>query len=226
MNFDKTLVIAAHPDDEVLGCGGLIARQAAAGCPVDVLVITDGTSTQYPGNIDMHQRRTEQLTKACEILGSGSITHWDFPDMRLTENHHLTLNERLSHYIREGEYRQILCHHPFDINLDHRVIFDSVMVATRPIPESSLEGVWSYFTNSSTEWNFSFSGARFIPTVYVDISDFLERKLKALGQYIDEVRDFPHPRSFEAVRSRAMTFGSEVGFHAAEAFHLHWCRIR
>jgi LmbE family N-acetylglucosaminyl deacetylase len=220
----RNLVIAAHPDDEVLGPGGTIALKAMEGEHTSVLIVSEGASAQFDGDLDRVNERAQQLQEACEILGIAHLEHWGYPDMRLADVSHMELNSRLAAYIEDNEIDTIFVHHPFDVNIDHQVVFRSVMVACRPVPGSYVRRLYTYHVNSSTEWNFSAPAERFLPNSYFDITKTLPAKLKALQVYRDELREFPHPRSLQAVEARALTLGSEVGFKAAEAFCLIYAR--
>jgi len=221
---NRLLVIGAHPDDEVLGCGGTIAANAAKGGHTTVLIATEGSGAQNNYNQELMKRRHDQLMKCTGTLGAQEVVHWDYPDMELETVPHLQLNAELQRFIQEGEYEYVLVHHPYDLNRDHQVLFRSVSVACRPTPGSPVNGLLAYHVNSSTDWSMASAAERFAPNVYVDISDFLEIKLKALAVYEEEALDYPHPRSIQAVRDRARVFGSEVGLHAAEGFNLVFLR--
>lgn len=216
----KILVVVAHPDDETLGAGGTIRRLADAGIRVDLLVATDGSSAQFGGDMAARDRRNAHLDKACGILGINRRIVLDFPDMRLDTVPHIELNRAIGKFAAEEDYDTILTHHPGDVNKDHEQVFNSVMVVARPVPGTSLRNVATFFVNSSTEWGAPLANGAFMPNLFVDIDKTIERKIEALVAYEDELRAWPHPRSVEAVRSRARTVGSEVGVGHAEAFQL------
>ncbi|MCK0743674.1 PIG-L deacetylase family protein [Chromohalobacter nigrandesensis] len=219
----RILVIGAHPDDEVLGCGGLLAANADAGGESHVLIVSEGNAAQYGQNEEASKLRHSQLVGAGESLGVSQIFHWDYPDMRLDEVPHIELNSHLQNLISGGGYEFVFTHHPYDVNLDHKVVFQSVLVAVRPTPSCCVKGLFTYHVNSSTEWGMACHTDRFIPNAFLDISNWLDRKLNALSVYKDEIREYPHPRSIKAVRDRARVFGSEVGYEAAEAFGvIYW----
>lgn len=222
----RLLVIAAHPDDEVLGCGGLLAANAAVGGEGSVLVVSEGSSAQNGGEKKAMTRRHDQLLQAAEIVGASEVEHWSYPDMRLDEVPHLELNGALQNYIAEKRFDTVLVHHPFDVNRDHQIVYRSALVACRPAPHSPVDQLFTYHVNSSTEWAFGGPSERFCPTTFVDISSVLDKKLEALAVYEEELREYPHPRSLEAVRNRALVFGSEAGLEAAEAFQLVYSRER
>ncbi len=221
MNFvlgKKILVIGAHPDDEVLGCGGLISANSKKGGITDILITSEGVSAQKNWTKKEQAQRHEQLEEAINFLGANKVFHLKFKDMALNEIPHTELNDSLSGVIHKNNYDYIFTHHPYDVNLDHRIVFDSTLVACRPVAESSISGLFTYFVNSSTEWGIKSPHERFCPTAYLDISNYIDKKLDALRFYKNEIRDFPHPRSCEAVKYKANVFGSEVGYEFAEAF--------
>ena len=219
----KILVIGAHPDDEVLGCGGLLVANNAAGGKSDVLIVSEGTSAQYNGDMVSSHHRHSQLEEASKLLGVNRLWHWDYPDMRLNEVSHIELNSQIQNLISEGCYNYVFTHHPYDVNQDHQVVFRSTIVATRPTPSSSVRGVFTYHVSSSTEWGMAGNTERFVPNAFLDITNWIDIKLEAFGFYLNEIREYPHPRSLKAVKNRASVFGSEVGVEAAEAFAvIYW----
>lgn len=218
------LVIAAHPDDEVLGCGGLLLANASSGGQSHVLVVTEGSAAQHANCEEMSKKRHQQLVDATAILGVQKVVHWDYPDMELDQVSHVELNSRLHEFISEGRYQWVFVHHPHDVNLDHQVLYSSALVACRPTPSCCVKGMMTYHVNSSTEWGFGPSSIRFAPNCFIDIAPYLDKKLQAFNAYTDEIRDYPHPRSLSAIRDRARVYGSEVGSHAAEAFSLIYWR--
>jgi LmbE family N-acetylglucosaminyl deacetylase len=220
--FDKNnvLIIAAHPDDEVLGVGGTIPLIVENGGQVTVLIVTDGSSTQYEGDADIAGRKATSTEEANGLLDTREVIQWGFPDMRLDTVAHVELNQAFEKLLVEGQYDTVFVHHHGDINLDHRLIHESLLVAARPQPGQIVRSVYTYPVNSSTEWGERRPGATFVPNFYVDISATIEKKLDAMACYKDEVREHPHPRSIKALRDRAAVYGSEVGCEYAEAFRL------
>ena len=216
----KTLIIVAHPDDETLGAGGTIKLLTEAGTRVDLLVVTDGSSAQFGNDMAARSRRNAHLEQACDILGIHRCIALDFPDMRLDTVPHIELNQAIGKVVEEEGYDTILTHHPGDVNKDHKQVFNSVMVVARPVPNSRIRNLATFFVNSSTEWGASFADGMFAPNLFMDIDQTIDTKLAAFAAYEDELRSWPHPRSLKAIRSRAQTVGSEVGFCHAEAFQL------
>jgi N-acetylglucosamine malate deacetylase 1 len=214
----KVLVFAAHPDDEVLGMGGTIAVHARHGDVVRVVCVTDGSSSQYPGDTETRERKNAEAKRAAEILGVAHYVHLDLPDMRLDTVAHVDLNRVVEEQVREFAPSVVYTAHP-DVNQDHRALFDSVSVAVRPVPGQAVRRVLTYAPTSSTEWTPA--GANwFVPTWYVDITDTLDRKLEAFRCFATELREYPHPRSDRALRAHAELHGATVGCEYAEPFVL------
>ncbi len=216
----NVLVVAAHPDDEVLGVGGTIPLIKEQGGNVSVVIVTDGSSTQYADDPDILARKQQHAEKANRILGTDELIQWDFPDMRLDTVEHCQLNQAFESLIHQQRFDTVFVQNGDDINMDHQLIYKSVMVATRPLPDQPVNQVLSYQVNSSTEWGGRTQNTIFCPNFFVDISRTLETKLAAMEVYEDELREYPHPRSIQALRQRAMVYGNEVGYESAEPFKL------
>ena len=214
----RVLVIAAHPDDEVLGMGGTIALHAEQGGAVRIVCITDGSSTQYPGDSAIRAQKEAEARQAAGELGVSDYVHLELPDMRLDTLAHVEINAVVEEQIRDFGPQVVYTVHP-DVNRDHRVLFDSVAVATRPTPEQVVRRVLTYGPTSSTEWTPAPLNW-FVPNWLVDISGTLERKLAAFAHYETERRDYPHPRSERAIRAAAEFYGASRGCEYAEPFVL------
>lgn len=218
--FHKVLVIAAHPDDEVLGVGGTISRLVQMGKQVDVLIFTDGSSTQYFNNDAILEDKFGEAKEANDVLGSKVLPRLDFPDMRLDTVAHVDKNIALGKVISSGEYDTIFVQDRTDINKDHNELFESTLVACRPYPGQKVKHLLSYYVNSSTEWGNLLKKAPFNPNVFIDISETVDSKIASMEKYKTEMRDYPHPRSSEAIRNSAKYFGNMIGTAYAEPFHL------
>jgi N-acetylglucosamine malate deacetylase 1 len=214
----RVLVIAAHPDDEVLGMGGTIAVHTDRGDAVRVLVVTDGSSTQYPGDTGIRERKETEALAAAAELGVTDYVHLDLPDMRLDTLAHVDVNRVVEEHVRELEPELVYTVQP-DVNLDHRALFDAVAVATRPTPGHPVRRLLTYAPTSSTEWTPAPLNW-FVPNWYVDVTATLERKVAAFVHYETELRDFPHPRSERAIRATATHHGTACGCEYAEPFVL------
>jgi N-acetylglucosamine malate deacetylase 1 len=214
----RVLVIAAHPDDEVLGMGGTIASYTSRGDTVRVLVVTDGSSSQYPGDEVIRAQKEEEALRAAAELGVEDYVHLDLPDMRLDTLAHVEVNRVVEEHIGDLEPQIVFAAHP-DVNRDHRVLFDSVAVATRPTPGQSVRRLLTYAPTSSTEWTPA-AVNWFVPNWFVDVTETLERKIAAFSHYETERRAYPHPRSERAIRAAASFHGSSCGCEYAEPFVL------
>lgn len=215
----RVLVFAAHPDDEVLGMGGTIAVHAALrGDSVRIVCVTDGSSTQYPGDAAKRAQKEDEARRAAAELGVDDYVHLDLPDMRLDTLAHVEVNRVVEEHVRECAPQVVYTPHP-DVNYDHRVLFDSVGVATRPVPGQAVRRVLTYAPTSSTEWTPAPVNT-FIPSWFVDITETLERKLAAFTHYETEQRPYPHPRSERAIRAAAEFYGASCGCEFAEPFIL------
>jgi N-acetylglucosamine malate deacetylase 1 len=217
------LVVAAHPDDEVLGCGGTLAKFAALGFAVDVSFMSDGVTSRVD-NSAAHRRqldaRKEAATRAAAILGVQNLTFGDFPDNRLDSVALLDITRSIEDLIARIKPDTVLTHHAGDLNIDHRRVHEAVVTACRPQPGHSVRTLLSFEVASSTEWQLGGSAPAFLPNWFEDITATLDRKLAALDAYESELRDWPHPRSRQAVEHMARWRGAMVGVPAAEAFML------
>jgi N-acetylglucosamine malate deacetylase 1 len=212
------LVFAAHPDDEVLGMGGTVAVHTTRGDVVRVVCVTDGSSTQYPGDADKRAQKEEEAQRAAAELGVSDYVHLDLPDMRLDTVAHVDLNRILEEHVRDVGPQVVYTPQP-DVNADHRALFDSVAVATRPSPGHPVRRLLTYAPTSSTEWTPA-PVNWFVPNWFVDVTETLERKLRAFAEYATEQRDYPHPRSERAIRAAAELHGASCGCEYAEPFVL------
>jgi LmbE family N-acetylglucosaminyl deacetylase len=215
----RVLVLAAHPDDEVLGMGGTVAMHAQwRGDTVRIVCVTDGSSTQYPGDAAKRAQKEEEARRAAAELGVTDYVHLDLPDMHLDTLAHVEVNRVVEEHVRDLRPQVVYTPQP-DVNLDHRALFDSVAVATRPSTGQSVRRLLTYAPTSSTEWTPAPLNW-FVPNWFVDVSETLERKLAAFAHYATEQRPYPHPRSERAIRAAAELHGSACGCEYAEPFVL------
>jgi LmbE family N-acetylglucosaminyl deacetylase len=219
------LVVAAHPDDEVLGCGGTIAHHADQGDLVRVLIVAEG-ATSRQGRRDRAQAANEltNLAQAAQIastiLGAVDLELMDLPDNRLDCIDRLDLIKQIEERIAKHKPQVVYLHHAGDVNVDHRRLHEAVITACRPIPGQSVRRLLSFEVASSTEWQPPGSAPAFHPNWFVDISSQWERKCLALEAYASEMRPWPHARSIESLEHLARWRGAQVGVEAAEAFCL------
>lgn len=219
----KVLVIAAHPDDEVLGAGGTIARLSSEGKIVDVLIVTDGSSSQYSDsdNLDEIINRKKRETRECaDLLGVRNIYYGGLPDMKLDAVSHIDINKVIEKIIEEVRPDTVFTHFWGDVNVDHQNVYKSTLVAVRPLMNQIVKRLYCYRVPSSTEWTPSKPDTMFVPNVFVDISGFEETKYKAFSCYCTEMRDYPHPRSIRYLRETDIAAGLQVGISSAELFML------
>ena len=223
--LNRVLVVAAHPDDEVLGCGGTIARHADAGDQVQVLIVAEGATSRQEQR-DRLQANDElsalaqAAQKAGSILGAAGVEILDLPDNRLESLDRLDLIKRLEQRIDRHQPHVVYVHHAGDVNVDHRRLHEAVITACRPTPGQPVRRLLSFEVASSTEWQPPGSAPSFQPNWFVDITSQWPRKREALAAYASEMRAWPHARSIEALEHLARWRGAQVGVEAAEAFCL------
>ena len=220
----SVLVVAAHPDDEILGCGGTIARLAREGHQVRIAILAEGISSRYahredadPGQL---QHLHAQAQQAGNKVGAREVVLCKLPDNRLDTVPLLEVVKLVEELVARFRPEVIYTHHPGDLNVDHGVVHRAVLTATRPVAGQCVSEIYAFEVPSSTEWAFQRLGPSFRPNVFVDITKTLETKIDALACYDTEMRKFPHPRSAEALRAIATRWGSVVGLPAVEAFEL------
>ena len=223
--MNQVLVVAAHPDDEVLGCGGTIARHADYGDQVQVLIVVEGsTSRQQKRDRSLVGDELSALAKAAKaagsILGAASVELLDLPDNRLDSLDRLDLIKRIEEHVNHYQPECVYVHHAGDVNVDHRRLHEAVVTSCRPTPGHVVKRLLSFEVASSTEWQPPGSASAFQPNWFVDIAAQWERKREALAVYVSEMRDWPHARSLKAVEHLARWRGAQVGVEAAEAFCL------
>lgn len=214
----NVLVVAAHPDDELLGPGGTVASHAARGDRVRLAVMCEGVSSRYTPEWDSEVRK--QAKEAAGILGVTDLVLGNLPDQRLETLPLRDVVREVESLIAEWQPELVYTHFAGDINRDHKILTEAVLVAARPYSAPSVKEILMFETPSSTEWGSPTLAASFQPNVYVDIGEFVEKKIKAFGCYSAEVRQHPHPRSLKALADRARYWGSVINRSAAEAFVL------
>ena len=212
----SVLVIAAHPDDEVLGVGGTIAAFVNQGSSVDILIVTEGCSSQYPDQPELIEVKKEEAKAAAKIVGARSIHFGGLPDMKLDTIPTTEVNLIIEKALKELKPSIVFCHSRSDVNLDHRIIFDATLVACRPYSAPHVNKLLSYYAPSSSEWGPNC----FEPNWFVDISQTIDRKVEAMKQYQTEIRASPHPRHPDSLKQTASYFGSISGYNFAEPFRL------
>lgn len=220
----SVLVVAAHPDDEAIGCGGLIALLSAQGVEVNVLFVADGESSRFNGEMiegvaSKISKRKSACSAAREILGYNRSFFLDLPDNRLDSQPLIEISQQVEKLISSLNCSFILTHSNSDLNVDHRACLNASLIAARPVPGQTVRGVASFEIPSSTGWAFS-NNLGFAPNLFVGIEAGIDSKRAALSAYGTEIPPFPHARSLEAMDSLATLRGTSVGVSAAEAFEL------
>ena len=220
---NTVLVVAAHPDDEVLGCGATMAKHAKAGDAVHVLILAEGiTSRDSQRRTDKRAKELSKLTKSAhaanKVLGVRSLTLDIFPDNRLDSIPRLDLVKAVERVKEKIKPQIVYTHYSGDVNIDHRCVHDAVTAACRPQPGETVKTILFFEVASSTEWQLRGKKGIFAPDWSVDVSSTLGLKIKALKKYSSEMRPWPHPRSLKAVEHLARWRGASVGKNAAEAF--------
>jgi LmbE family N-acetylglucosaminyl deacetylase len=220
----KILVIAAHPDDEVLGCGATAARLAQENHEVHFAILGEGITSRHAQRSDADASQLDCLYKhaqaAAEKLGAKSLILHKLPDNRLDTVPLLEVVKVVEDLVEQLKPEVVYTHHPGDLNVDHGIIHRAVLTATRPVVGQPVREIYAFEVPSSTEWGFGHARPQFRPNVFVNVASTLDDKIAAMACYQAESRSFPHPRSPEALRAVATRWGSVVGCVAAEAFEL------
>jgi LmbE family N-acetylglucosaminyl deacetylase len=215
------LVVAAHPDDEILGCGGAMARHRAHGERVTAVIMAEGITSRFRDDQRAQQQEALRALEDCakraqSIVGVAESVFLRFPDNRMDEVATLDVVQALEAVVERVQPTVVYTHHWADLNVDHQITCRAVMTACRPLPSSSVREILHFEVPSATGWDAS--SFSFAPTTFIDISDHLAKKLEALAVYEAEMRPFPHARSIESLASLARYRGAHVGLHAAESF--------
>ncbi len=219
----KVLIIAAHPDDEILGCGGFISKYLPRGVKFKIIFIGEGSTCRFKDpscieSISATKQRNESAEKSMAIIGIEDYVFYNLPCGRLDQVPIISINKIIEEEIREFSPDTVFTHSPHDVNNDHKIVFNSTLMATRPCAKDSISRLFSYEVLSSSEWSFVNT---FSPNYFEEISGReLTLKWRALVAYESEVRSFPFPRSEEGIRALAMVRGMQSGFVYAEAFRL------
>ena len=213
----KILIVAAHPDDEVLGCGGVIAKQILFGADIQVVFMADGISSRGFSEESLVARK-ESCIRALKILGvNKEPIFFDLKDNQLDAYPLLELVQKIEKILTKFKPDAIYTHSYHDLNVDHQIAFKAVMTAARPSSYPFIREIYSFEILSSSEWSLT---KRFNPNYFVDITSHLSKKVDAFKCYSSELNNFPNPRSVEAIKSLAKIRGSEVGVAAAETFEI------
>ena len=218
-------VIAAHPDDELLGCGGAILYHLNKGDKVRITIVAEGLTSRNNTNKNIKKNKEtnalKDITKSiCKKIGVKELDFLDFADNRLDNYNLLDVIKPIEKIINNFKPDIIYTHHFGDLNKDHEIVNRAVMTATRPKPNSFVKKIYSFEVLSSTNWSINNSGLVFVPNYFLNISKFLKKKISLLSLYKSEIEKWPHTRSLKSVEALAKYRGSSVGVEAAEAFCL------
>lgn len=221
--MNKVLVVAAHPDDELLGCGGSILKHKDDGDEVHIVIMSEGlTSRDIVRDKSLRKSELDKLHKTSKIVADflkvDSLSLCNFPDNRMDSVDLLDVIKKIEEFIGKYKPNIVYTHHNGDVNIDHLITHKAVVVACRPLPNQSVNSILLFETVSSTEWQMPCSEEVFKPNWFVDINTTFERKMEALKLYKNEMRNWPHSRSYEAIRCLAKYRGFSAGIDCAEAF--------
>lgn len=219
------LVVAAHPDDEILGVGGTAARHVAEGDLVYALILGEGQTSRGEHREDVSRNTVaalhENTMESAKKVGYSEVFFADFPDNRFDKVDLLDIVKTVEKHIAKIKPQIVYTHYSGDLNIDHQYTARAVLTATRPIGAYSVEEIYAFETLSSSEWNFDHSAhAVFSPDVYVDITNYYDKKEQAMQCYVSELCEFPHPRSLMGMEALSKVRGMTVGMERAEAFML------
>ena len=219
----KILIIAAHPDDDILGCGGLISKYQSKGVIFKILFIGEGSTCRFedPGCKEAKSEIEHRNLSALKALKSLKVKDIEFNNLacgRFDQIPIIEINKIIEENIKDFVPDTVLTHSPYDANNDHKIVFNATIMATRPGANNHVKTLMSFEILSSTEWNFIDT---FKPNYFEELEDsHIESKWKALSLYESEIKDYPFPRSNEGIKALAMSRGMQAGFKYAEAFHL------
>jgi len=216
----KILIIAAHPDDEILGCGATVAKLVQEGAQAYTLLLGEGV-TARDGNRNREKRGPEidelkkQMRNANQIIGVKDCLSYDLPDNRFDTVSLLDIVKIIEKTKNEIQPDIVFTHFWNDLNVDHALTYKAVLTATRPLPDEPVREIYCFETLSATEWEFP---STFSPNVFYDVSQTINLKKRALKEYVSEIRQYPHPRSLRAVELNSEYWGLRIGVRNAEAF--------
>ena len=211
----KVLVISPHPDDEVLGCGGTIAKYLNEGVDVFLCIVTKAYTPEWSNQF--LRNRPKEIQNVNRILGIKKTYLLDFPTVKLDTIPQKDLNDALANVVNKIKPNIVYIPSKGDLNKDHRIVFECALTALRPITHK-VGRILTYETLSETEWGRPIES--FAPNVYIDISDTFNKKIESMKAYKSEIRKYPHPRSIKGIEILARKRGFEIGVEYAEAFML------
>lgn len=220
MKMNKILVVVAHPDDELLGVGGTMIKHVLNGDEVSVLILADGETSREGAGAKEVEKRMEQIKKVAKKIKLKKIFIKSLPDQKLDALPLIEVIQIVEKAISAIKPKVVYTHNPSDLNKDHRITFQAVLTACRPQPNFCVKEILAFETPSSTEWQVKDGTNLFRPTRYVNIEKTFAKKIAAIKIYKDEIREYPHPRSFVGIEILAKSRGLEAGLKYAEAFQV------
>jgi LmbE family N-acetylglucosaminyl deacetylase len=219
----RILIIAAHPDDEVLGCGGTLAKLIQSGYEAYTLVLGEGKTSR---SLNQEQIKTEleelnkETLEANKILGIKDVLLCNFPDNKFDTVPLLDIVKEIEKIKEKIKPEIVFTHHVGDMNIDHQITHKAVLTATRPMQNESVKEIYAFEVPSSTEWNSFSKETAFISNVFFDITNTIDLKIEAMTKYKSELREYPHPRSLQHIKELAKVNGIRVGLEYSENFVL------
>ena len=220
----KILVVVAHPDDEILGCGGTLLKSADKGAKIKTVIVSEGVTSRLIENLKEKKKKINQrmlsTKKAHNFIKKSEVVCLNFPDQKLDTVSMLNITQKIEKEIEIFNPDIVFTHHHGDLNLDHKIVNNATITACRPSPKCSVKQIFTFEIPSSTDWQAQGDNLNFAPNYFNDISEYLGKKIKVLGKYKSEMRPWPHSRSYENIKYLAKTRGASVGVKAAEAFRL------
>jgi len=220
----KILVVASHPDDEILGCGGTIAKLSKSGNIVQTIILTKGISSRFDSNkneiIKLQDKLNRSSKAANKVIGVKNLKFFDLPDNQFDNNSLLSLIKIIEKEIKDFKPNIIFTHFINDLNIDHQYTSRAVLTAARPQTKNSVEEILFFEINSSTDYQINSNGLQFMPNYFVDISKTVKLKKKALEIYKSEMKKYPHSRSVKAILNKNISIGNSIGLSFCEAFQI------
>lgn len=225
--MNNIIVVAAHPDDEILGCGGTLLKHVAKGDNVFILFVSEGVSGRYRFSNNEHSLQKEILQRqamAKKVAKIGKFKILDFLGLKNLELHsypHNYLTNIIIDKFKKIKPDIVYTHYEHDLNIDHYHTFFSTFVACRPNKDFTIKKLLSFEIPSSTDWGIATNNKLFSPNYFIDVHKFIKKKEKLLNQYKFEMRKHPHSRSIKNINSLAIYRGGSIGLKSAEAFQVN-----
>ena len=221
---ERIAVIAAHPDDDVLGCGGTISKYAKSGHEIKTLFFTNGVGSRFKNSnkkeIEFSDIRMKDMFRSHSVMGIANYKSLTLPDNQLDTIPLLNLVREVEEFLIEFSLTIVLTHTIKDLNIDHQRISAAVITACRPITARTTHTILFFEVPSSTNWQLDSAQPAFDPRFYVDISETINTKISAMESYANEIQEFPHPRSEVYLRALAQVRGAACGMEYAEGFEI------